>query len=107
MTTAGKLELTIKINEFPQDVLTVENGWKQFDLDCDGRLVTIKVKPKVFKKLEQAQENYEMWVAAIAGRMGEPTPKGFMLDQPNIQTFERKPKEPKSDTNGQLSETTT
>jgi hypothetical protein len=35
-----------------------------------------------------------MWVAAIAGKMGEPIEGGFVLDQPNIQTFERKPKEP-------------
>lgn len=95
MTTSGKLELTIKINEFPANVETVENGWKQFDLDCDGQFVTIKVKPKVFKKLEQAQADYPLWVAAIAGKMGTATEKGFILDQPNIQVFERKPKEPK------------
>lgn len=95
MSIPGKLELTIKINEYPADVQTVENGWKQFELDCDGQLVTVKVKPKVFKKLEQAHADYPMWVAAIAGKMGEPTEKGFILDQPNIQVFERKPKEPK------------
>jgi hypothetical protein len=95
MPTAGKMELTIKINEMPADVETVENGWKQFDLDCDGQLVRVKVKPKVFKKLEDAQANYPMWVAAIAGKMGEPMHGGFVLDQPNIQVFERKPKEPK------------
>ncbi|HEY9614689.1 fertility inhibition FinO-like protein [Allocoleopsis sp.] len=95
MPTPGKLELTIKINEMPADVRTVENGWKEFDLDCDGQLIRIKVKPKVFKKLEQAQESYPTWVAAIAGKMGEQLEGGFMLDQPNIQVFERKPKEPK------------
>ncbi|HEY9830718.1 MAG TPA: fertility inhibition FinO-like protein [Stenomitos sp.] len=98
MPTSGKLELTIKINEMPDDIRTVENGWKEFDLDCDGQLVRVKVKPKVFKKLEQAQESYPMWVAAIAGRMGEPIEGGFVLDQPNIQVFERKPKEPKPET---------
>jgi len=30
MLTAGKLELTVKINTFADDVRTVENGWKQF-----------------------------------------------------------------------------
>lgn len=98
MPTAGKLELTIKINEMPTDIRTVENGWKEFDLDCDGQLVRVKIKPKVFKKLEQAQESYPMWVAAIAGRMGEPLQGGFVLDQPNIQVFERKPKEAKPET---------
>lgn len=98
MPTSGKLELTIKINEMPDEIRTVENGWKEFDLDCDGQLVRVKVKPKVFKKLEQAQESYPMWVAAIAGRMGEPLEGGFVLDQPNIQVFERKPKEAKPET---------
>jgi hypothetical protein len=68
----------------PADVETVENGWKQFHLDYDGQLVRVKAKPKVFKKLEQAQENYPLWVAAIAGKMGEPIERGFLLDQPNI-----------------------
>ena len=97
MAISGKLELTIKINEFPADATTVENGWKQFELDCDGQLVTVKVRPKMFKKLEQAHTDFPMWVAAIAGKMGERTETGFMLDQPNIQVFERKPKEPKEE----------
>jgi hypothetical protein len=95
MPTPGKMELIVKISEFPADIRTVENGWKQFDVDTGDQLVTITVKPKVFKKLEQAQENYPQWVAAIAGQMGEKTDKGFVLKEPNIQVFERKPKEPK------------
>ena len=95
MTTSGKLEITIKISEFPADVKTVENGWKSFEIDCDGRLVSVTVKPKVFKKLEQAQAEYPMWVAAIAGKMGETSENGFVLVEPNIQVFEKKPKEPK------------
>lgn len=98
MPTSGKLELTIKINEFPAQVKTLENGWKQFDIDTGDRLVTITLKPKMFKKLEQAQESYPMWVAAIAGQMGEKTEQGFVLNEPNIQTFEKKPKEPKEAT---------
>lgn len=95
MPTSGKMEITIKINEMPADARTVENGWKEFDLDCDGELVRIKVRPKMFKKLEQAQESYPMWVASIAGRLGEKIENGFILDSPNIQVFERKPKEAK------------
>jgi hypothetical protein len=36
-----------------------------------------------------------MWVAAIAGKMGEGIEGGFGLEKPNIQVFERQPKEPK------------
>lgn len=95
MAIAGKLELTIKINEFPVNVETDQNAWKSFQIDCDGQLISIKVKPKVFKKLEDAQANFPMWVAAIAGKMGEATEEGFVLSEPAIQVFERKPKEPK------------
>lgn len=93
-TIDGRLELTIKINQLPQPI-NVENGWFQFAIDCDGTTFTITVKPKVWKKLMDANEQYPMWVAAIAGKLGKPTDGGFVLDQPNIQVFERKPKEPK------------
>lgn len=89
MPTPGKMELTIKINQFPVDVKTVVNGWKQFEIDTGDRIVTITVKPKVFKKLEQAQADYPQWVAAIAGQMGDSTNRGFVLKEPNIQVFER------------------
>ncbi len=95
MPTSGKLELVIKINEFPANVQTLENGAKQFDILAGEQIVTVTLKPKVFKKLEQAQENYPMWVAALAGQMGEKTDSGFVLKEPNVQTFEKKPKEPK------------
>jgi hypothetical protein len=87
--TPGKMEIVIKINEFPASVRTVENGWREFDVDSGDRIITITVKPKVFKKLEIAQENYPMWVAAITGQMGERTDRGFVLLDPNIQVFER------------------
>jgi len=95
MAIQGKLELTIKINELPVDVSVDKNGWKSFDFDCDSQILSVTVKPKVFKKLEDAQANYLMWVAAIAGKLGEATETGFVLLEPNIQVFEQKPKETK------------
>mgnify|MGYP003623063532 CR=1 FL=1 len=88
---AGKLEITIKINELPQSNI-VENGWQQFEIDCDGRIISITVKPKIYKKLTDAASNYPQWVAAIAGKLGQQTDNGFVLEEPNIQVFERKPK---------------
>jgi len=61
--------------------------------NCPVPLFTATVKPKVFKKLQDAQANYPEWVAAIAGKLGNPTENGFVLDEPNIQVFEKKPKE--------------
>ena len=91
MATTGKLELTIKISELPE-VKTVENGLQYFELDCNGRIFAVTVKPKVWKKLTDAQANYPMWVAAITGQMGAMTLDGFVLDEANIQVFEKKPK---------------
>ncbi len=87
----GKQEITIKVTELPLSQ-TLENGWQQFEIDCDGRIITVTVKPKIWKKLTDAQANYPLWVAAIAGKMGEATDKGFVLSEPNIQVFEKKPK---------------
>jgi hypothetical protein len=91
MPTNGKLEITIKISELPE-VKTVENGLQYFELDCNGRIFCVTVKPKMWKKLTDAQENWTMWVGAIAGQLGAMTSEGFILDQPNIQVFEKKPK---------------
>ena len=95
MTVTGKLEITIKINELPTIASTDKSGWITFYLDCDGRIFTATVKPKVFKKLQNAQADFPMWVAAIAGKLGAVKEEGFILDEPNIQVFEKKPKEVK------------
>lgn len=87
----GKLEITIKIGELPE-ATTVENGWQQFSIDCDGCIVSLSVKPKIWKKLTDAQVAYPMWVAAISGKLGDRTEDGFVLNEPSIQVFERKPK---------------
>lgn len=88
---SGKLELAIKINEMPTP-RTVKNGWQEFEVDCDGMIFTATVKPKVWKKLTTAEETYPMWVAAITGKLGVKTKKGFVLENPAIQVFEKKPK---------------
>lgn len=84
MATTGKLEIVIKITELPE-AKTVDNGLQYFELDCNGRIFSVTVKPKVWKKLTDAQANFPIWVGAIAGQLGAMTPGGFILDQPNIQ----------------------
>lgn len=91
---SGRLELTIKISELPTP-RTVENGWQQFEVDCEGTVFTITVKPKNWNKFATAAASYPIWVAAITGKLGNKTPKGFLLLEPSIQIFEKKPKEPK------------
>lgn len=59
-----KLEVTIKINELPQPN-TVGN-MQQFDLNCDGRIISVTVKCKIYNKLTDATSNYLQWVAAMS-----------------------------------------
>ncbi len=88
---SGKLEVTIKINELPTS-LSVENGWQMFHVNCDGQVVSVTVKPKIWKKLTDADANFPLQIAAIAGKIGIAKADGFELLEPNIQVFERKPK---------------
>jgi hypothetical protein len=71
--TTGKLELIIKINELPNDVQTNKDNWKTFELDCDGRVVFVTLKPKIWKKLEDAATNYPSgWLLLLARWVNQP-----------------------------------
>jgi hypothetical protein len=94
MATAGKLELTIKITELPSEVTTNKNGWKIFKIDCGGRLVEIGLRPRMWNKMEEASKQWPLWLAAIVGGMGPSQGSGFVMTEPAVQVFERKPREP-------------
>ncbi len=95
MTNPAKLELTIKIHQLPTEVVTHKtNGWKEFVVDCDGRTVSIALRPRAWNKLEEAQAKYPMWVAAITGQLGPQQGKSFSLLEPAVQVFEKKAREP-------------
>ncbi|MBW4641223.1 MAG: hypothetical protein KME05_24010 [Gloeocapsa sp. UFS-A4-WI-NPMV-4B04] len=106
--TTGKMEVVVKLNQFPDDVRTVAQGWKEFEVNTGDCMVTITVKAKAFAALEQAQQSYPSWVATISGFMGESTAVGFRLESPAIKVFEKKAKdtqtqEPKTLDNLELS----
>lgn len=77
----GKLEITTKINELPQPKI-LENSWQQFDIDCDGRIISV-TKPKVWKKLTDTASNYPQYIATITLQLGQQTDNRFVLDKPN------------------------
>ena len=97
MPVIGKMEVIIKISEFPEDVKTVINNWKEFVIEADGKQITVTAKPKMFNKIEQAKQQFPQWVAAINGKIGDMHEKGFSLIDASIQVFEKKPK-PESST---------
>jgi hypothetical protein len=53
------------------------------------------VRPKTWKKLQNAGKEYSHWIANIRGQMGPRTKGGFELLTPAIQIFETKSKEQK------------
>ena len=88
MAIATKIQVTCKISEVPP-YKTVE-GRMEFFLAEGERVLTVRVKPKQFKKL--TSHGYKQWVAAISGSLGPATETGFELVNASIQVFERKAK---------------
>jgi len=87
--TQGKLEVNIKISELPNWVETIKRGWHRFCINADGQIVQMVVRPRVWNKLLQANEEYPMWVANITGKMGPRIKDGFVLLEPAIQVYEK------------------
>jgi ProP effector len=86
----GNLEVNIKIYTLPATVQTVKNGWQQFTVEADGQMVLMKIRPKIWKKMQYAAENYPAWVVSITGKIGRRIKNGFELLQPAVQIFEKK-----------------
>lgn len=91
MSITVPVEIVIKISEVPQAKI-VENNWREFTVDVFGKEIVIKVKPKVFAKLEKAPIDYPEWVAKITGTLGEKTHKGFILFEPVLAVFQKQVK---------------
>jgi len=91
----GNMSVTIKINQLPTNTGLTSKGWVRFIIDAAGRDVQMTLRPKTWNKLAEASKNFQQWVAVITGDMGENIKNGFVLENPGIQIFEKKPKEPK------------
>ncbi len=87
--TVGKLEINIKITELPNWVETIKRGWQRFCINVDGQIIRIKVRPRVWNKLIEANEEYTEWVASITGKMGHNIHNGFELLEPQVQVYEK------------------
>lgn len=91
MVVMGKIDVAVKFSEMPKGVKDFIT-YKEFSLDAEGKEILIKLPSKMYKRLAQDNQKYPSWVALIEGKMGEATEKGFILDEPSIQIFEKKPK---------------
>ena len=90
----GRLELTVKFTELPKP-LPVKAGMK-IGIQTDTALVVATLPPKAWKKLEQAQADWPLWVASLTGKLGAQAGSNagavVMLENAAMQVFERKVK---------------
>lgn len=86
----GRLELIVKFSELPQP-LAVQGGLK-IGIQTGEGLVTALLPPKVWRKLEQAAQDYPQWVAALSGSLEQFADGEIALKHPAVQVFEKKAK---------------
>ena len=92
MSLTGKIDISLKFSELPNKVIDVSPNNKQFFLNADNVEVSVTLDSKLFQRLEHAHKSFPSWVALLEGKMGQATEKGFILDEPKLQVFEKKPK---------------
>ena len=87
--TKAQMDITVKISELPSEVNTNEQGIKEFYVKTNEREVFIAINSKQYNKLVTAQQTWPSWIGRIAGKLGQATKDGFILDQANVQVFEK------------------
>jgi sRNA-binding protein len=86
----GRLELTVKFSELPTP-LAVQSGMK-LGIHTGEGIVTAILPAKVWRKLEQAAQDYPQWVAALSGSLDQIKEGEITLKHPALQIFEKKSK---------------
>jgi len=94
MAIDAKLEVTLKFTTLPHAKPAGPSKMAFALKTPDGQFVTAEVNSKVWNKLVKTAEEWSSWIAALTGPMGPRTEKGFTLENPGLQVFERKPKAP-------------
>ena len=93
---AGKIEVTLKLNQLPNWVYRGKNDEHKFFVNGGGYIFEVRCRPRTWQKLLQAQQDYPAWTAAITGQLGERIKQGFRLMNASVQIYESKVKSPPS-----------
>ena len=93
---AGKIEVTLKLNQLPNWVYRGKNDEHKFLVNGGGYIFEVRCRPRTWQKLLQAQQDYPAWTAAITGQLGERIKQGFRLMNASVQIYESKVKSPPS-----------
>lgn len=92
----AKIEITVKFSELPTPITTTPQAIT-IQLTDGTVAVNVSLRPKHWKKLTDASAQFPMWVAALTGKPGKLAANSIELTEPNVQVFEKKPKEPTGD----------
>jgi hypothetical protein len=94
MAMRGEIQIRIKISELPKETRTVKFGWQEFFVNAEGQRIVLKVRPRIWRKMQEVNEQFPEWVGSITGKMGHRIKDGFALLKPAVQVYERKVKVP-------------
>ena len=95
LMTEARAEITLKFNTIPE-VRELPKGRVEFYLKAQSGVVfTVNIKGKSWRKASENMQQFSNWVAAVGGKLGNPTPSGFEVADAGLQVFEKKAKQPK------------
>lgn len=87
---SGRLEFKVKFSDLPTP-LAVQGGMK-IGIQAGEGIVTAILPSRLWKKLEQAAQDYPQWVAALGGSPGQFKEGEITIKYPTLQIFEKKSK---------------
>ena len=91
--TLARAEITLKFNTIPK-VREAANKRVEFDLATDkGVVFTVNIKAKSWRSALKKMEEMDDWIAAVKGKLGQPSERGFFLTEAGLQVFEISPKQ--------------
>ena len=96
--TMATAEITLKFNEIPTPK-PLGKGRVEIALkdEATGLVFAASFKNKTWNKNLKKMEEFESWVGAVSGKLGERTEAGFSLESAGMQVFEKVKKPPKEE----------
>lgn len=85
----ARIDFTLTIVRLPLDAKELRNSWQQFYVKVSDHRIQITLRPRVWKKLTDANKEFRAWKAIISGKFGELIKGGFVLADPGVRVVER------------------
>ena len=94
--TEARSEITLKFNSLPE-VKPAANKKVEISTDQNGITFTALINAKSWRKAEADVAAFSDWGGAVSGKLGPRTDNGFEVVDAGIKVFEKKAKEPLSE----------